>query len=192
MFRPALLLAITATLLMGGTAWAQPNRDRGQRGDRVDRGGRNTVEVETRGRRNRGQVNRGVFDRGRSGRHAHVDRTSRGRAHRIASRRGSHRGHHAHGHQHGHRSKACGCVEVFRPGHYVTKRVRVQDPGYYEEVWVPAQYERRRVFGIKIKVKVCGGYYKKVYREGCVRYENQSVWVPGRYVLERRCRRHCH
>ncbi|MEM7168378.1 MAG: hypothetical protein AAF581_23225 [Planctomycetota bacterium] len=183
-------LTFAATLLLGGTAWADPQDRRGRRGG-IDRHHDHEYRGGVRSRSG-GTVIRtttrhqdGCFDRS-SRRPFRIGRAHRSRIGRL---HGRHHVSHV-GHSDRHRRSSCGCVEVFHPGHYVTKRVRVEDPGYYEDVWVPARYEKRRVFGIKVRVKVCGGYYKKVYRPGCVRYEDQRVWVPGKYVLETRCRRH--
>ena len=87
---------------------------------------------------------------------------------------------------------ACGCQRVWHAGHYKVERQRVQGPGYYEQVWVPARYQTRYDCGRRVTVKVRNGYYKSVHRPGRVRFESRRVFVPGHYDVKHTCkgRRH--
>ncbi len=125
------------------------------------------------------RYDRGNRTRGISRRNA--QRPSRRQADRRVDR---------HTHRHADRISSCGCRERYVAGFYRTEYKSVQDPGYYEKVWVPARFGFRWECGIRIRVCLNAGYYKRVYREGRCRRVKRKIWVSAHYDSISKCRRH--
>jgi hypothetical protein len=87
------------------------------------------------------------------------------------------------GPHHGHPRHAVRYV----PGHYETRTVAVQVPGFWREDWVPAVYrEYHTRKGHLRRVVIRPATIVRVWVPARTEYRTESVWVPGYYVDGRR------
>lgn len=79
------------------------------------------------------------------------------------------------------------------PGHYVARTERHWVDGWYEQVWIPAEYKQVRVIHRDRwgrtsttwkQVLVCEGHYEKVWHEGYWETRQVREWVPGCWADE--------
>ncbi len=108
------------------------------------------------------------------------DRTTTVERH-LDRERGSHHHHRAD------LNRGCGCVVEVVPGYYRTVVERIQTPGHYERVWVPAPTIR---FGRHLEVGFSAGCHERVWVAGETRRIERRVWVPAERVIRKHCRRH--
>ncbi|MFO7775953.1 MAG: hypothetical protein R6W89_09170 [Candidatus Hydrogenedentota bacterium] len=76
------------------------------------------------------------------------------------------------------------------PGRYEVREMRVYQPGYWTQRYVPPEYETRVINGRPTPVQVRAGYYENVYVPGQYVTQPQRVWIPGRWDCVPGCRRH--
>ena len=75
-------------------------------------------------------------------------------------------------------------VQVWVPGRYETREEKVVIPGYWDKVYVAAEYQNvydrcRQCF---IRVLVHDGYCQNVWVPERIECQQVQVWVPGYYV----------
>jgi hypothetical protein len=77
------------------------------------------------------------------------------------------------------------------PGHFETRIVRTWVEGYWEQVWVPAEYQQVRVtkydaYGRAItywkQVLVNEAHFERVWHEGFWQEQQVQEWVPGCWI----------
>ena len=80
--------------------------------------------------------------------------------------------------------------QTWVPGHYEVRTERQWVEGWWEQVWVPAQYERVRVvrydqygraYSAWKEVLVEEGHYEQLWHEGYWDAQEVSEWVPGHW-----------
>ena len=76
------------------------------------------------------------------------------------------------------------------PGRYEVREMRVYQPGYWTQHYVPPAYDTRYIGGRPTQVQVRAGYYENVYVPGQYVTQPQRVWIPGRWDCAPGCRRH--
>ena len=76
------------------------------------------------------------------------------------------------------------------PGRYEVREMRVYQPGYWTQHYVPPEHETRYIGGRPTRVQVRAGYYETVYVPGQYITQPQRVWVPGRWDCAPGCRQH--
>jgi hypothetical protein len=81
----------------------------------------------------------------------------------------------------GHRHHHHRCHYI--PGHYETRTVAFEVPGYWRDEYVPAAFrEFRGRHGLIHRVLVRPATATRVWVPGHTEYRTERFWVPGRYV----------
>ncbi len=76
------------------------------------------------------------------------------------------------------------------PGRYEVREMRVFQPGYWTQHFVPPVYETRPINGRPTQVQVRAGYYENVFVPGQYVTQPQRVWIPGWWDCAPGCRGH--